>query len=228
MNFRYRKALKLRFAGKSYGEINQALGVPKSTLSSWFKNLQLPPSIQKILIEKGRVTRKHLMKFNQRRTRAIQIENQRINKEAVKEIRTLSKYELKLVGATLYWGEGYKNQKRKSKSVQLSNSDPYLVTLFLRFLREILKIPEEKLNVSLHVHPNINEKSTIKFWSKITGIPSERFHVTHQISGTSQRKRPSNSLPYGTLDLRVHNRQNFYKIKGWIDGLIRQACKKIT
>lgn len=42
MNFRYQKALKLRFAGKSYGEINRALGIPKSTLSSWFKNFQSP------------------------------------------------------------------------------------------------------------------------------------------------------------------------------------------
>ena len=35
------QALKLRLLGKSYNEINKALGVPKATLSDWFADLQL-------------------------------------------------------------------------------------------------------------------------------------------------------------------------------------------
>ncbi len=56
---KYKKAFNLRVKGKSYGEIKEALGIPKSTLSSWFKNLKLPKSAQKILKKKDKKGRKN-------------------------------------------------------------------------------------------------------------------------------------------------------------------------
>lgn len=165
------------------------------------------------------------MKFNKERTLTIQTENQEIAKNALEEIKKLSEYEIKLIGSALYWGEGYKNQKRNSKCVQISNSDPYLIALFLRFLREVIKAPEDKLKISIFVHPNINSSLAIKFWSKITNINQNKFRISASISSASQRKRPKNLLPYGTLKLSVNNRQNFYQIRGWIDGLIKQSVK---
>ena len=179
------------------------------------------PAYQKILEKKSNYPKELFRKYNQLKAQKVQVENQKIRKKAIQEIRRFSKYELKLVGAALYWGEGYKSEKSGGDCVQLSNSDPYLVVLFLRFLREILKIPEEKFLVSIRVHPNIDEKDAIKFWSKATAIPKDRFRITRQISRASEGKRPRNSLPYGTLDLRVNSRQNFFKIKGWIDGIIK-------
>jgi len=72
-----------------------------------------------------------------------------------------------------------------------------------------MKIPEEKIKVNLRIHPNINAKRAIDFWSKITKIPKEKFGISTQISRVSQRKRPKNSLPYGTLKLFAHSLQNF-------------------
>jgi len=224
----YQQAYQLRLKGKSYGEIKRALGVPKSTLSSWFKNLELPTEVQKLLEEKGRVAREQLMEFNRRRTKAIQIENQEIRQEALDEIRSLSKYELLLVGAALYWGEGRKRWPQNDQRVQFVNSEPAMIVLFLRFLHEILQAPDEELRLVLRVHPNIDAESSVKFWSKITGIPSERFRITTQISRSSKKKRPRNSLPYGTLEIRVgiSARQKFFQIKGWIDGLKNQSGLK--
>ena len=222
MHPKYQEVIKLRLKGKSYREIAKAVGVSKNSVSRWCKNLKLPLSARKILEKKNDYPKELFRKYNQLKHKKVQIENREIVRKFSKEIRVLSKYELKLIGAALYWAEGYKNQKREAKCVQLSNSDPYLVALFLRFLREIIGISEEKLKVSIRVHPNINEKSAINFWNEITNIPKERFRITTQISRASKRKRPYNSLPHGTLDLRVHRRQKFYQIKGWIDGLIGQ------
>lgn len=219
---KYRKALKLRSQGKSYGEIKKTLGIPKSTQSGWFKNLKLPPSVQRILEEKGRTTREFLMRFNRERTKRIQKENKEIKRKALQEISKLSKRELILIGAALYWGEGYKTQKNK-EGLQLSNSDPYLIALFLRFLREVIEIPEEKFRVRISIHPNISAQSAIDSWSKITNLPKERFYITDQISRASGGKRPRNSLPYDTLDLRVTGRKDLFKVKGWIDGLKHQS-----
>jgi hypothetical protein len=223
MHPKHQEAINLRLEGKSYTEINNILGIAKSTQSDWFKTLKLPIRVQKILTNKKIATTKNFNEFNKKRTEDIQKENKKIIIGAVKEIKTLSKYELKLLGVALYWGEGYKNQKRNSKYVQISNADPYLIALFLRFLREVIKIPEEKLKVSIFLYPNINISSSISFWSKITNIDSERFRTTVSVSRASRGKRPQNSLPYGTLKLSVNSRRNFYQIKGWINGLIKQS-----
>lgn len=220
----YQKAFILRKQGKSYGEIKSALGIPKSTLSSWFKNFELPLSIKKILREKGRVPRKQLMAFNRHRTQAIKIENQQVRETAASEIASLSKYGLLLIGAALYWAEGYNRQNNvRSPSISFGNSDPKMVILFLRFLREVMQISEEKLRPVVQIHHNINKELAVKFWAKICNISKKHFRVTHQISRASKGRRPYNSLPYGTLKLNVNGRQYFFKIKGWIDGLIKQS-----
>jgi len=224
MHPKYREVIKLRKRGKSYREIAKAVGVSKNSVSRWCKNLKLSLFAQKILAKKSNYPKELFAKYNQLKAKKVRIENRKIEKEAIKEIRTLPKYGLKLIGAALYWGEGYKNKNEppSHKHIQFANSDPEMVALFLRFLREILKTPEEKFNVSIRIHPNIDAKLATKFWAKITKIPENRFHITTQISKASGRKRPQNSLPYGTLSLEVHSRQKFSQIKGWINGLIRQ------
>ena len=136
----------------------------------------------------------------------------------------LSKYELLLIGTALYWAEGYRKQdKNRSPYISFVNSDPGMAKLFLRFVCEIIKVSEARLYVTVRIYQNTNKEDTIRFWSQITDIPKDRFHVTRQISQASKRKRSCNSLPYGTLKLDVWGRQNFFRIKGWIDGLIKQS-----
>lgn len=228
MHPQYKKAIALRLKGRSYGEIARALDVSKGSLSVWFRDLKLPKATQKLLEKKMKIAMEHnLFENNRRRTRTVQAENKKIMESAVGEIGPLSKYELLLIGAALYWGEGWKKMRgNQAPPVSLVNSDPHMIKLFLRFLREIIEVPEEKIKMSIRIHPNISAESTIGFWSRVTDIPQERFRITRQISKASQRKRPSHSLPYGTLDIRVSSRQRFFKIKGWIEGLAQQGDAK--
>lgn len=219
------KAFALRRQGKSYGEILKRLNLKsKGTLSYWFKELKLSNAAQKLLKEKIRLARQRgLFENNRRRTKAIQAENKKARQGALNEIRLLSQYELLLIGVALYWAEGYNRQdKISSPCISFGNSNPDMVALFLRFLRETMKIPEEKLRPTVQIHHNIEPKSAINFWAKIANIPRERFRITHQVSRASKGKRPFNSLPYGTLKLNALGRQNFFKIKGWIEGLIKK------
>ncbi len=95
-----------------------------------------------------------------------------------------------------------------------------MIILFIRFLREIMRIPEEKMKPSIHLYPSTNKDKAVNFWSKITNLPKDQFKSTQQVSRASQGKKPYNLLPYGTLDLRVNSRQEFFRIRGWMDGLI--------
>jgi transcriptional regulator with XRE-family HTH domain len=223
MHPKYQEVIKLRRQGKSYREIAKTAGVSKNSVSRRCKGLKLSKAAQKILEKKSNYPKELFRKYNQLKARNVRSENQKIKKEAAKEIRPLSKYALKLIGATLYWGEGWKRENPgKYHGICFVNSDPNMVKLFLHFLREVIQVPEEKLGVNIRIHPNIDTPSVINFWSKVTKIPKERFHISTQISRLSRGKRPKNSLPYGTLKLSVNDRRKFQQIKGWIDGLIRQ------
>lgn len=223
MHPKYQEAIKLRKRGNGYRVIAKNLGVSKSSVSGWCKNLKLSPSAKKIIEEKIKYTKDKFAAYNRQKHKFVQAENKEIREKAIKQISSLSKYELLLIGATLYWAEGYKRQEKvPSPRVSFVNSDYGMVALFMRFLREIINVPEEKFRTSIRIHPNISERKAVNFWAKVTNLPKDRFCITRQISKASKRKRPYNSLPYGTLHLCVNTRQTFFQIMGWIDGLIRQ------
>lgn len=71
------------------------------------------------------------------------------------------------------------------------------------------------------IYPKINAESAIDYWQTISKIPRENFRCQVALSRASQQKRSKHLLLYGTLQLRVNSRQEFFKIKGLIDGIIQ-------
>ena len=60
-----KKAISLRLSGKSYNEISTKLGVPKSTLSSWFRREKWPTDFLKDICSKNkRIWSKNITKYN--------------------------------------------------------------------------------------------------------------------------------------------------------------------
>ncbi len=228
-NAKKARAVQLRLAGKSYGEITKILNVSsKGLLSYWFRDLVLPVKVRKKLSRKIAFARKRgFFRFNKERTAAILADNELVAKQAAASIKRLAKNELLLVGAALYWGEGTtKELEYGYQRISFSNSNPIMVKIFMRFLREILSVEDDKIKAGIHIHPNISAEAAKKFWSKVTGLDAGKFYIFNQISRASQLKRPPNFLPYGTINIRVSNRQLFYKIKGYINGIIAQLASE--
>lgn len=149
-----------------------------------------------------------------------------IRKLARAEITDLNYNELKLIGIALYWAEGYKRplfrngRELTHHSVALTNSDPYLIKVFLRFLREICKISDDRISADIRIYKHLNEQELLKYWQGITNLPSRNFgKVYYGISKSSQGKRPFNRLPHGTILIRVNITNTFHKIMGWLEGL---------
>ena len=227
MNVKKNQALKLRLQGYSYGEIRTKLGIPKSTLSTWFSELKLPEEIWNKIFNKGRKKSiECLIKRNKRQTPLAIKRALIIQKQAQQEIDHLSKHDLLILGISLYWTEGYKrpmvrNGKTKTfHSVSFTNSDPYLIQLFLRFIREICKVPEEKIRVSIRAYKHQNLKEIQSFWIKVTHIKKENFGKIYLgISKSSLGKRPFNRLQFGTIQIRIGSTALYNKIMGWIEGI---------
>ncbi|MDP3710712.1 MAG: hypothetical protein Q8R29_03265 [bacterium] len=222
------EALKLRMKGKTYGEIRATLSIPKSTQSYWFKNLELSTETQKIILGKQSKGLAALQVFNTERTNSIQKENKKIREYYEKEIGDLNKRELALIGASLYWGEGYKNFNQKRGSypyVGFANSDPQMILIFICFLERILNIKKEAMRADVIIQPNLSPSNALDYWRDITKIPKEKIAVYKALSRASQGKRPKNLLPYGTFQLKISQRQEFFKIRGLIDGIIKANVK---
>ena len=222
-------ALKLRLKGRSYNEIVRLLGVPKSTLSGWFTGLELSGLARARIAKRvysGSV--KALIKRNVSQTRLAELKAKQIRESSQREVGELSKTELFFIGTALYWAEGYKRPILKNGRIKtyhpvcLSNSDPALVKVYMRFLREVCQIPDEKIGADVRIYQHQNEAYLLDFWSKTTGLPYDRFKKFYYgISLSSQHKRPFNILPYGTVQVRVNSTELYHRIMGWIEGLSR-------
>lgn len=214
------KAINYRKQGYSYNMISQKLGFAKSTLSDWLKEISYRPNKE---VEK---------RIGLGRTKSAQYRhNQKINsiKEikgiAKKELGKLTKRDLWLLGIGLYIGEGTKLQE----NAQVTNSDPEIIKLIIKWLREICNLNTENFTIAIHTYPDNNIKNTINFWSKTTGIPEKQFSKTQidrRINKTNKKKR---KLPHGTarLTIRANGKKEFgvnlhRRIMGWIEATLSQ------
>lgn len=216
------KAIALRLSGKSYGQIKKELGIPsKGTLSVWFRHLRLSSVARKRLENNTRVAvERGLCRFNQERSKRIVRENNTAAQKGKQCVGPLSKRELLLIGAALYWGEGTKKYKNiRSAYLSFSNSDPRMVSVFMRFIREVLQVPEERIRGGIHLYPGTDVQKTREHWAQVTGLPPERFYVHKQVSRASQGKKKWNTLPHGTLAIRACNRRLFHEVMGVINGI---------
>ena len=204
-------ARALRKKGKSINQIVKKTGSSKASVSVWVRDIVLTESQKNKLSQRGRSVRS----VEKRRINRLFNENARrqvIVDRASRDIDNISLKELKIVGAILYWAEG---GKTKRGLVRVANSDPSVIRVMMRFFREVCSIKEEKFRAQIHTHSHLNILKSLKYWSKITGIPIKQFYKTYaKPSIASKGKR--DSLPYGTMDIVICNTELFLTIMGWI------------
>jgi len=61
-----------------------------------------------------------------------------------------------IAGIMLYWAEGKTTQK-ETCNLELNNSDPKLLKLYCRFLREYLNVDDPKFRARLFLYPDLSE-----------------------------------------------------------------------
>jgi hypothetical protein len=171
------KAIKLRSKGKSIGSIELKLGIPRSTLSGWFKNIQLTD------VQKEKLKAKMLSALVKSRRKAILWHNsqkelhlQEAERQAdlvLKGINTKNKNVVELALSLLYLGEGSKNG-----TTSLGNSNPLILNFFIASIKSVYGIDKNSARCELHLRSDQDEVQVINFWSKELQIPKEKFIYT--------------------------------------------------
>ncbi len=209
------QCIELRKKGLSYKEINQKLGVAKSTLSYWLRLIPLTPIHRERLYTK-RI--QYLSSGNQSQKHRRQREVSGIINQASKDITLpISEEAFKLMGAALYWAEGSKT----ASGLIITNSDPRMILFMVKWFDKVFNIHPTLLKARLNIYPQQNEEELKTFWSSLTGIPIENFGKSYIKQLSSGYKK--NNLYYGTARLEVPKSTNKkHQISGWIKAVLSE------
>ena len=126
--------------------------------------------------------------------------------------------DLMLTGLMLYWAEGSKSAKG---SIQLANLDHRMLQIFVKFLREVCNIYEEKIRLYVRVYRKFNRKNAKRYWvQKLDISPKKVFVYPHTDTRSKANKQWSR---YGIATLQFHN----LKLYNWLDNAIETHLKQI-
>lgn len=215
-------AIKLRKQGKSYNKISRELGIPKSTLSEWFSGKNWSQNIKEELVRKALyIAKKRLRAINKERRGKWAEWHRQCQKQAQKEFPRLKKNPLFLAGLIIYWGEG--DSKMENSIVRLSNISPEMIKIFSLFLKNICRVPQDKIKATLILYPDLKENQCKEFWIKASGISENQFYKTQFIKG----RHPTRRLSYGICNVYVASRELKEKIFTWLK-LYQQELMRVS
>jgi transcriptional regulator with XRE-family HTH domain len=216
------RAVAMRAEGRSYREIRQVVGVSRSTLSLWLRDVPLTDQQRQALAMRGPAATSARAAGNRElaaRRRA------HIRSQARQQVLEMSESELFVAGVVAYWAEGSKNKPwRNGQSVKFMNSDPELIRLFLAWL-ELVGVSSDRLIFRLQIHESADAAGAVTFWSGVVGAPESQFAKTTIKTHNPRTVRKNVGTGYhGCLLVYVRNSTELnLRIEGWCDGVAAGA-----
>jgi predicted transcriptional regulator len=202
------RARELRHQGISVREIAKILGAAKSSVSVWVRDIELTPhQLEQLKAQQHRYGAQNKgSKANRDNHRKLRESFQQEGREKAREKRWLHS-----VGCMLYWAEGAKHKNK----VYFVNSDPNMMTLFIRFLREEMAVANEAMRVYIHCHTtDLQEiKQIEEYWLNLLHLPSTCLRTTQIKRGSTSRY---NILQNGICGLLVSSTRLAQHIYGAI------------
>lgn len=213
-------ALSLRKQGFSYAEILKRVPVAKSTLSLWLRSVGLSKQQKQRLTEKKLFSIKRgWAKWRQQRIDL----TEKVKKAARADVKKISERELWLIGVALYWAEGTKQKEHSgAQGVSFNNSDPAMIQVFLRWLRDVIKIQDSEMVFEVYVHENHknNTKKFLDYWAHIAGIEVKRLRIYFKKNKIRTNRKNIGDNYRGLLRVSVRKSSILNrKISGWSEGI---------
>jgi len=155
------QARELRAQSWTLADIAAKLGVAKSSVSLWVRDVPFVPSARRT----GGQRRPH--PFHEAKLREID----ELEHAGVARVGVLDDKAFLVAGTALYAGEGAKTEG----AVGFSNSDPRMIVFFCTWLRRFFDIDESRLRVRIYLHEGLDDKAAVAYWSVATGVPADQF-----------------------------------------------------
>jgi transcriptional regulator with XRE-family HTH domain len=213
------EARELRAQGLDYNTIAARLGVSKSSVSLWVRDMPRPPHLS---VEESRKRSLAALRRYWEQEYASRREFQaEFRAAAAREIGELTEREILIAGAVAYWCEGTKSKPyRRDDRVIFMNSDPGLIRFFLRFL-DASGIERTDLIFRVNIHESADVEAAQRFWAEVTGAPADQFRRPTLKRHNPKTVRKNTGEGYrGCLTVNARRSGEFYrKIEGWMSAI---------
>ena len=160
------QARRLRAENMTLADIAATLGVSKSSVSVWVRDVPFTPSTRRYGPQR-RTHPAHTAKLRQ-------IEE--LDELGIQRIGTLGEDAFLVAGVALYAGEGTKGDG----AVVFANTDPRMVAFFCAWLRRFFVIDESRLRVRVYLHEGLDLEAAERHWARVTGVPRTQFRAPYR------------------------------------------------
>jgi hypothetical protein len=209
------KARVLREQGLDYNRISAELGVSKSSVSLWVRDLPRP---QRLSYQESRErAAEGVRRYWEKERHVREARREAARMAAAAEIGPLTQRELLIAGAVAYWCEGAKNKPyHRQDRVIFTNSDPALITFFLRFL-DAAGVSRAELIYRVYIHETADVAAAERFWMMVTSAAAGQFRRTSLKRHSPRTVRKNVGEGYhGCLRIDVRRSTELYRrIEGW-------------
>jgi Homeodomain-like domain len=221
------KARDLREQGWGYNQIAAELGVSKSSISLWVRDLPRPPRLS--YEECRKRAAEGVRRYWDAERPLREAEREAVRAAAAARIGELSDREILIAGAIAYWCEGAKNKPdRRVDRVEFINSDPELIKFFLRFL-DAAGVSRAALIYRVLIHESADAEAAQRFWLDVTQADQAQFRgpTLKRHNPKTVRKNTGDGY-HGCLRVVVRKSTGLYRqIEGWVRAAVMAevACE---
>jgi len=198
------RARELRAQGLTLLDIASELGVSKSSVSVWVRDVEFTPSPRRT----GARRRPH--PAHEAKLRQIEA----LDEEGVARLGVLSDEAFLAAGIALYAGEGTK----RDREVKFANTDPGMVRFFCAWLRRFFEIDEGRLRVRVYLHEGLDLDAAQQFWSGVTGVPLTPFRRGYRAVADPTIR--TNKHEHGCVYVRYSCTETHRRIMGLVRALL--------
>jgi hypothetical protein len=160
------RARAMRADGMTLLDIATQLGVSKSSVSLWVRDVEFTSSPRRY----GARQRPH--PAHEAKLRQIE----ELDTEGIERVGTLRNDAVLAAGIALYAGEGSKTEG----AVRFANTDPTMVRFFCAWLRRFFDVDESRLRVRVYLHQGLDLDAAQRYWSEVTAVPLDQFRKPYR------------------------------------------------
>lgn len=210
------RARDLRARGWPYNDIAAELGVSKSSVSLWCRDVEIDEVAWAAKASANRNFGARNRNPNRiQLAKAAEIEECRIL--AASLVGDLAHRDRFVAGIALYAGEGAKTEG----AVKFANSDTRMIRFFVAWLREFFEIDEARLRLRLYLHEGLDLDDANRHWSAVTGIPVTQFLKPYRAMPDPSIRRSKH--PMGCPSVSYNCTRTLRTILGLQEALLSSA-----
>lgn len=218
------RARDLREQGLDYDKIAATLGVSKSSVSLWVRDLPRPVGLSWEECRKRSAEGSRRYWAAERQVRAAA--RAATEEAAAAQIGTLTDREVLIAGSIAYWCEGAKSKPySRCDRVIFTNSDPALIRFFLRLFLDVTGTPRTDATFRICIHERADVESAQRYWLEVTGASDGQFRRPTLKHHNPKTVRKNTGEDYhGCLRIDVRRSSDLYRrIKGWSAAIMSGA-----